>query len=199
MQATETLLESERQARRGFLGENASELDNVISRNLPMFHKQALRYLGNATDAEDAVQDALLSACKHLDQFKKQARMTTWLTAIVINSARMQLRRRRAMYLSLDQPDADGSLAFSEQLPDSKPGPEQACCIFEARDRMLKAAASLSPVLRKAFQLREIDGLSTKEAALALGISEGTVKSQLARARLSMKAGLRASTDKPDR
>jgi RNA polymerase sigma-70 factor, ECF subfamily len=59
--------------------------------------------LGNKADAEDAVQDAVLGACKHLNQFRGDAQLSTWLTAIVINCARMQLRRRpRHNHLSLD-------------------------------------------------------------------------------------------------
>ena len=70
------------------------ELQDVFSRYLPLLHRTAHRYLGNPSDAEDAVQDALLSAYKHLDQFRGQAQMSTWLVAIVSNCARMQLRRR---------------------------------------------------------------------------------------------------------
>jgi DNA-directed RNA polymerase specialized sigma24 family protein len=58
--------EAERAVRAGFFGGRAQELGSVVSRNLPMFYKRAFRFLGNAPDAEDAVQDALLSACKHL-------------------------------------------------------------------------------------------------------------------------------------
>ena len=59
------------------------EMQHVLSRSLPSFYRRAYRYLGNAADAEDAVQDALLSACRHLGQFKGQAQMSTWLTTIV--------------------------------------------------------------------------------------------------------------------
>jgi len=71
------------------------QLDDVIVRHLARFRRIALRFLGNIADAEDAVQDAFLSAFTHLDQFGGQAKMSTWLTAIVINAARMKLRQRR--------------------------------------------------------------------------------------------------------
>src|SRR6202162_4894509 len=70
------------------------ELQDAFSRCLPLLHRTAYRYLGTAADAEDAVQDALLSAYKRLDQFRGQAQMSTWPVAIVSNCARMQLRRR---------------------------------------------------------------------------------------------------------
>jgi RNA polymerase sigma-70 factor (ECF subfamily) len=79
------------------------ELDEVLARYLPRFYRYALRYLGNAADAEDAVQDAVVSADRHLAQFRQEAQISTWLVAIVVNSARMQLRRRlRATFVSLD-------------------------------------------------------------------------------------------------
>src|ERR1700751_3727152 len=81
------------------------EMEDVLSRYLPRFYKSAYRQLGNVADAEDAVQDALLSAYKHLDQFKGEAKMSTWLTAIFTNCARMQLRRRlRQPHVSLNEP-----------------------------------------------------------------------------------------------
>ena len=102
MSATETLTEGKRAAHPGFFGERAQELDNAVSRNLPMFYKRAFRFLGNRADAEDAVQDALLSASKHSGQFRGQAQLSTWLTTIVTNAAGMQLRRR-GICLSLEE------------------------------------------------------------------------------------------------
>ncbi len=109
--------------------------------------------------------------------------MSSWLTAIVINAARVQLRRRRGFHLSVEQQNGEEALALSERLPDLKPSPEQACWTAEAHRRLFWAANQLSPSQRRAFQLRDIDGLTTTEAALVLGVPEGTVKAQLARAR----------------
>jgi RNA polymerase sigma-70 factor (ECF subfamily) len=186
MSAIATLIEGERAVRSGVFCERAQELDSVVSRYLPMFYKAAFRFLGNATDAEDAVQDALLSAYKHLSQFRGEAQLSTWLTTIVTNTARMQLRRRRRSYLSLDEELGEDGLTFSELLTDSKPSPEEVCSTAEARDRLVEGVKLLSPRLRQAFQLRDIDGLTTKEAALVLGVPQGTVKAQLARARAKL-------------
>ena len=185
MPAMETVIEVKTAVRPGFFGEHAQELDNVVSRYLPMFYKRAFQFLGNATDAEDAVQDALLSAYKHLGQFREQARLSTWLTSIVTNAARMQLRRRGS-YLSLDEQQGEDGLTLSERLPDSRPGPEQVCSAAELRDRLVNGVKQLSPTLRRAFELRPIEGLTTKEAARVLGVPEGTVKAQLARARAKL-------------
>ena len=191
MSAIATFIEGERAVRSGVFHERAQELDSVVSRYLPIFYKRAFRFLGNATDAEDAVQDALLSAYKHLGQFRGQAQLSTWLTTIVTNAARMQLRRRRGNYLSLDEEQGEDGLTFSEQLADSRPSPEEVCSTAEARDRLVEGVKRLSPKLRQAFQLREIDGLSTKEAALILGVPKGTVKAQLARARAKLAGIIR--------
>ncbi len=164
-------------------------MHEVLSRSLPSFYRKAYRQLGNAADAEDAVQDALLSAYKHLDQFKGQAQMSTWLTAIVINSARMQLRRRpRQIHLSLDERfGEEQEYPLSEKLPHWGPSPEDECRRSELRRRLLQFLTELSPPLRKAFQLREFEGLSTREAAHVLGVATGTVKAQLARARTKLR------------
>jgi RNA polymerase sigma-70 factor (ECF subfamily) len=192
MSAIETLTGGERAVDFGFFAERTRELDNAVSRNLPMFYKRAFRFLGNRADAEDAVQDALLSACKHLGQFRGQAQLSTWLTAIVTNAARMHLRRRhRGSYLSLEEHKGEDGLTLSEKLPDLKPGPEEVCSASEVRDRVLDGISQLSPTLRRAFQLRDIDGLTTKEAALVLRVPQGTLKAQLARARAKLAGVMR--------
>jgi RNA polymerase sigma-70 factor (ECF subfamily) len=185
MSAIAALIEGERTVRPGDSCERSQELDSVVFRCLPMFYKRAFRCLGNAADAEDAVQDALLSAYRHLGQFRGQAQLSTWLTTIVTNAARMQLRRRRGGYLSLDEKQDEG-LTFSERLPDSKPSPEEVCSTAEARDRLVEGLKQLSPKLRRAFQLHDIDGLTTKQAALVLGVPQGTVKTRHARARAKL-------------
>jgi RNA polymerase sigma-70 factor, ECF subfamily len=192
MSAIATSIEQQREVCPGAFGKRTQELDNVVSRYLPVFYKRAFRFLGNATDAEDAVQDALLSAYRHLGQFRGQAQLSTWLTTIVINAARMQLRRRRGSYLSLDEEQGEDGLTFSDRLADSKPSPEEVCSTAEARDRLVEGVKQLSPKLRRTFQLRDIDGLTTKEAALVLGVPQGTVKAQLARARAKLAGIIRA-------
>ncbi|MGA8440069.1 MAG: sigma-70 family RNA polymerase sigma factor [Candidatus Sulfotelmatobacter sp.] len=184
MHVIETSMEGRPEVGTGLLSNRVRELDDVVSRNLSALYKSAFRYLGNAPDAEDAVQDALLSAYKHLAQFRGQARISTWLTAIVINAARMKLRRRRGISpLSLEHKQGEDGLALLERIPDSKPTPEEICFSSQAHQRLLEGANQLSPTLRRTFQLRDIEGLSTRETARRLGVPEGTVKAQVARAR----------------
>jgi RNA polymerase sigma factor (sigma-70 family) len=104
----------------------ARELQRVLSLSSPSFYRCALRLLGNRADAEDAVQEALLAAHKHLHQFKGQSQMSTWLTTIVCNCARMQLRKRpRQIHLSLDdQIGEEHKYSVSEKTsgPETEPG-----------------------------------------------------------------------------
>lgn len=165
------------------------ELTYVITRHLPCLHRMALRHLGNVEDAEDAVQDALLSALRHADQFRGQAQMSTWLTAILINSVRMKLRQRpRRLHIPLDEKDLEeDELSFSQVVPDHRPGPEDICRWWELTDLLFRLMKRLSPTLRRTFQLRAVDGLSIRETANVLRIPEGTAKTRIARARARLK------------
>src|ERR1700679_339210 len=165
------------------------ELHDAVSRYLPLFHRRAYGYLGNLDDGEGAVQDALLSAYKHLDQFKGSAKMTTWLTSIVTNSALTQLRRRpRQSHTSLDEPLAqDQNSSVSDRLVDERPSPEDECAVSELHEHLMQIVGELSPSLRKAIQLRDFEEMSTSEAAEILGVPEGTIKSWVSRARLRLR------------
>jgi len=170
----------------------------VLSRCWRSFCRTAFRYLDNAADAEDAVQDALLSAYKHLDQFRGQARMSTWLTAIVVNSARMELRKRlRCVHVALDEEGREhGDYPILEQLSARGQNPEEACRQSELAKQVVQFAEQLSPPLRRAFRLRELDGLSIRETANVLGVTEGTVKARLARARSKLRHQMREKLDR---
>src|SRR5208283_5913119 len=106
-----------------------TELLSVLSHGLPSLYRRAYRLLGNKPDAEDAVQDALLAAYKHLKEFRGDAQLSTWLTTIVINCARMQLRKRsRYIHVSLDSRiGEDQEYPLSDILMDHRPNPEDEC------------------------------------------------------------------------
>jgi RNA polymerase sigma-70 factor, ECF subfamily len=166
---------------------------HILSSGLPSLYRGAYRLLGNAADAEDAVQDALLAAYTHLDQFRGHSKMSTWLGAIVHNSARMQLRRRlRHIHIPLEEPIGEAEeYSVSQRLADHRPSPEDECRNTELSRRLTHFQSQLTPTLRKTFQLRDIDGLSVREAARILGVPLGTVKAQSARARKKLKQLMR--------
>src|SRR5258707_4354184 len=171
----------------------ARELQRVLSLYLPSFYRCALRVLGNRDDAEDAVQEALLAAYKHLHQFRGQSQMSTWLTTIVCNCARMQLRKRlRQVHVPLEeQIGGDEGSFICERVADARPSAEDECRNSELAAHLRKCTTLLSPSLRRTFQLRVVDGLSILETAEVLGVPQGTVKAQLARARRKLARYMR--------
>jgi RNA polymerase sigma-70 factor, ECF subfamily len=171
----------------------AYELQKVLSLKLPSFHRSALRLVGNTADAEDAVQEALLAAYKHLHQFRGQSQMSTWLTAIVRNCALMQLRKRpRQIHFQLDDEFGEEQpRTLWEGLADERPSPEEEFRNSELTARLRECTMLLSPTLRRTFQLRVVDGLSIVETARILGVPHGTVKAQLARARAKIARHMR--------
>jgi RNA polymerase sigma-70 factor (ECF subfamily) len=149
----------------------------------PLF-QTALRVLGNTEDAEDALQDGLLSAYRNLKRFEGRSQFSTWLTRIVINAALMRRRSAKARpAISLDEPPREDELPAAERFADDGLTPEQDFENTEIREMLSENLDQLSPLLRTAFVLREVQGYSTGEAAKKLGVTENTLKARLWRAR----------------
>ena len=189
MQKTESNIGSEQRLDVRTFEKETQEMQDVLARSMPSFYRRAYRYLGNAADAEDAVQDALLSACRHLNQFKGRSKMSTWLTTIVINSALTQLRRRpRQIHTSLDEQfGEEPGYSVSDRLTDQRPSPEDECIQSELYGHLMQFVEELPPASRSAFQLRDLDGLTTSEAAQILGVADVTVKAHVSRARAKLR------------
>lgn len=187
MQQAETFISGEQNVDRHQV------MEEVLSQRLPSFYRMAYRFLGNSADAEDAVQDALVAAYRHLHEFRGESQISTWLTAIVSNCARTQLRRRpRHMHVSLDELiSEDQEYSLADRLADERPNPEDECRETELKTRLRELAEQLPPSLRRTFQLRELQGLSVQETAGILKLSEGTVKAQLSRARAKLTKSMR--------
>ena len=169
-------------------------LADIVTHHSPRLHRIATNRLSNVADAEDAVQDALLSALRHVQQFRGQAKMSTWLTTIVINSARMKLRKRLAsVQFAPDEMNARQDLVLENVVPDTKPGPEETYRKREIAETLTHAISLLSPTLRTTFHLRDVRGLSIRETAHLLGVPPGTVKARLARARARLREVMRRS------
>lgn len=166
----------------------------------PLF-QTALRVLGNTEDAEDALQDGLLSAYRNLKRFEGRSQFSTWLTRIVINAALMRRRSAKARpAVSLDESPREDELPATERFADDGPTPEQVFANTEIRELISENLDELSPLLRTAFVLREVQGFSTGEAAKKLGVTENTLKARLWRARhqLADRLGKRLRRMKDD-
>lgn len=163
------------------------DLEGTLTRYVPALYRVAFRQLRNHEDAEDAVQDALLSAFTHISQFEGRSHISTWLHRIVVNSARMQLRRRQnRAFMPLDERETGEGLCLEERLVDPGLNPEQACGLTELNRMVRQSLKGLSPKLGSALQLRHIDGLSTDESARVLGVTQSTLKSRAQRARAKL-------------
>lgn len=172
--------------------ERHREFDEAVSRYSPVLFRIALGRLRNVEDAEDAVQDALLSAHRHLSQFQGRSRLSSWLTRIVINTAGMKLRRRRPpRVVSLDHTsEADGA-TLADELVDGRQNPEAICAQTEMEEMLREALAHISLKLRVAFQMREMAGMSEREAAESLGLTKAALKARVARARAAIRTHIR--------
>ena len=182
----ETVRDEQRLIRLGLKG-NQAALEALFARHSGALYQSALKLLGNPEDAEDALQEGMLSAFKNLRRFEGRSKFSSWLTRIVINAALMRLRSQRAhQTVSADQPLGEAELTLAEQLADPAPDPERLYAREEMRQLLDRNLTELSPEMRTAVRLRDIEGLSTQEAAEALGVPENTLKSRLHRARLQL-------------
>jgi len=181
--------------REGLRG-NQNALDQLFARYSRALYPTALKLMGNPEDAEDALQDGLLSAFRNLRRFEGRSQFSTWLTRIVINAALMRLRSKRAhpaASIDAESNSETDEVTAADRIADLAPGPEEIYARKEVHEIFQRHLEGLSVPLRSAFVLREVEGLSTEEAAQTLGVPEGTLKSQLHRARLQLTGLLRTA------
>jgi len=144
--------------------------------------------LRNEADAEDAAQEALLKAFKHIRQFRAEARFSTWLIQIAVNEARMRLRRERAgMIEPIDHQASKATDYTPREFADWREIPSETAERREIREKLLEALASLGEKYREVFVLRDVQHLSIDETAKVLGITTASVKTRLLRARLMLR------------
>lgn len=157
----------------------------------------ALSILGNEADAEEVAQEAMLKAFAHLQQFRGEAKFSTWLVQIAVNEAKVKLRKdRRHLYDSIEEGSADDEGDYMPRdFADWREIPSEALQRRELRDALSRALASLSSKNREVLVLRDVQHLSTQETAQVLGVPEQTVKTRLLRARLQMREALAPGID----
>src|SRR6202049_4765357 len=149
----------------------------------------AISILNNPADAEEVAQEAVLKAFANLAQFRGEAEFSTWLIQITINEARLRLRKdRRHLYESVDehQTDEEGEY-FPKDFADWREVPSEALQRNELKEALKRAIASLPLKYREVLILRDVQRLRIGEAAQILGITEGSVKTRLLRARLQLR------------
>ena len=159
--------------------------------NASIFHV-AYRMLGDSGDASDVVQEIFLKVFRNINGFKGESSLKTWIFRIafseILNRLRWWKRRYRHATVSLDE-DQNGN-GHGYRLSDATPGPEQILQSKEQEQAIQQALKKLSSDHRSIIILRDIEGFSYGEIADVLGVSIGTVKSRLARARADLKKSL---------
>jgi RNA polymerase sigma-70 factor (ECF subfamily) len=173
---------------------DSDALAALFARHKWKLYQSAFSVLRNKQDAEDALQDGLLSAHLHLASFEGKSQLSTWVTRIVINAA---LMNRRKLQKDPRRSAAAGGIAPSDDWPpdavDHHPGPEQAYTLLELKNLMATKMSQLTPALQWAFRLRHVENFSVRKAASLAGVSVTAMKARAFRAHQQLRSLLRAS------
>lgn len=157
----------------------------LFSRHADRLWALALRTLQRSDDAEEVLQEAMISAFRRAGSFRGEAAVGTWLYRIVLNACLDRLRRNKA------RPAAFGGDEIVASLPSPSEGPEQAVLQHELAAEVERALSQLNADQRTAIVLVDLDGYTIDEAALLLGCAPGTVKSRCSRGRAKLAPLLR--------
>ena len=168
-----------------------AEFARLVEAYSPMIYRLGFKMLNNPQDAEDILQETFIKAYRHFGNFDGRSSVSTWLYRIATNEALMSIRRKRPETISFDVPSVyDTEPQEPLQIVDWCCLPEDEFLTSEGRARLDDAANRLPTSLRVVFILRDIEGLSTRETAEVLEISEMAVKTRLSRARLRLREDL---------
>ncbi len=187
-------------ARAGDLG----AFEALVTRYEDRVYALALRILRNEHDAEDVTQQTFLSALENLAGFREEARFSTWLLRIATHAALKVIRKRQGLdAVSLEaatEPtgERDG-IPHPEYIADWRESPERLVQLSEVRRLLEQALEELDEKHRVVFLLRDVQGLSVRETAEVLGLSEVNVKVRLLRARLQLRERLTRALGDPAR
>lgn len=164
-------------------------LSQVFNDHADQIYRLAISLLHDDQQADGVVQNTFLALIKHIDRFEGRASIGTWLYRVAHNECMSRLRRAKPQLALDDMLDDD---FMPDNFTSWNSVPDTVLNSREALDEMDKAIASLSLTLRSVFVLRDVEGLTTAETAVALEISESAVKVRLHRARLLLREKLAA-------
>jgi RNA polymerase sigma-70 factor, ECF subfamily len=173
-------------------GERA-EFARLVEAYSPNIYRLGLKMLENPQDAEDILQETFIKAFRGLNGFDGRSKLSTWLYRIATNEALMLIRKRKPDSISLQEPvETIEGEQEPLQIVDWCCLPEDELLSSEVRRQLDKAVEKLPHSLRLVFLLRDIEGLSTRETAEVLDLTETAVKTRLSRARLRLRGELTA-------
>jgi len=170
---------------------NRAEFARLVDAYSSPIYRLGLRMLGNAQDAEDVLQNTFLNALTHLSTFEGRSSLSTWLFRIAANEALMLIRKKKPeINLEDAPPDGDAEDLKPTQFVDWSALPEDQLLSGEGKKVLDQAIQNLPESMRIVFLLRDMEGLSIKETADALKLTETNVKTRLLRARLFLREQL---------
>ena len=162
---------------------DAEAFEELIELHAPRVYRMLARVLGNAADAEDVAQEALLKAWRALPGFRGEAQFGTWLFRIAVNEAKRRLAyQARRPALPLDE--------LVLEVPDLAQGPAALAESAELKAQLERLLAELPAPYRAAVVLRDVEGLSNEEAAELLELELANFKSRLHRGRMALRRRL---------
>ena len=168
------------------LGGDRNAFEEIVLANQKNVYNLALKMTKNEEDALDISQEAFLKAYRQLEGFRGESKFSVWLYRLTYNLCVDFLRKKpRAGVISLTYQD-EGDESHDLEIPDVRNLPEDSLIRRETRESIAESINALSPRYREILVMREITGMSYGDISETLNISEGTVKSRLARARLSL-------------
>jgi RNA polymerase sigma-70 factor, ECF subfamily len=171
-----------------------AEFARLVDMYSNQIYRLAMKILGDTNDAEDVLQETFIKAFRSLPTFEGRSSISTWLYRIAANEALMLVRKRKPEIntVSSDADSDDDEVSPPTQIVDWCCLPENELLSAEGKQFLDQAIQTLSPNLRIVFILRDIQGLSIRETADVLKISEMAVKTRLLRARLQLREALSA-------
>ncbi len=178
-----------------FKGGDSAAFDQLVTRYWDRIYGMVNQLLRNQQDAEEVTQDAFIRAHRGLTNFRGDSAFSTWLYQIATNLARNRYwywwRRKRDKSISFDAPvSGDNDTTLAELIPAEQESPEDATVTQEFVSRVAECMEELNEKHREILILRNVRNLAYEEIAEILGISVGTVKSRIARARESLRERL---------
>jgi RNA polymerase sigma-70 factor (ECF subfamily) len=170
-----------------------AEFARLVDEYSSPIYRLGMRMLGNPQDAEDVLQNTFINALTHIQNFEGRSSLATWLYRIAANEALMLIRKKKPE-VNLD--DVQGG----DEAEDLKPSqfvdwsalPEDELLAGEGKKALDEAIRTLPESLRIVFLLRDVEGLSIRETADALNLTETNVKTRLLRARMALRESLSA-------
>jgi RNA polymerase sigma-70 factor (ECF subfamily) len=187
---------------RGAQAGDLAAFESLTARHEQRVYSLAMRILRHQQDAEDVTQQTFLSVLENLERFRGEASFLTWLLQIATHAALKIIRKRKGLeVVSLEAATEacgqDDSIPHPEYIADWRDSPEQLVERREIQGLLDDALARLDEKHRSVFLLRDVEGLSIRETAAALGLSEANTKVRLLRARLQLREQLTRALGDP--